>query len=635
MIIYSNTKQGFVEDMMDGVLDEKIDKNMRERFGKRTPEGEMRAWRNSLSHVGNILQYSKLPDTTGIAIEYNIPYTSKRVDMIVSGKTSDDRYSAIIIELKQWSSAKSVKDKDAVVLTELNGYERETAHPSYQAWSYATAIMDFNADVQDNDVLLKPCAYLHNYTTEGEDPLLDPVYEEYLEQAPVFNKHHGKGLKEFMERFIKKGDRLETIFMLDSGRLRPSKSLQDVLSSMMEGNQEFTLLDSQKVVYESILGSARKINKGGKKDVVIVKGGPGTGKTVLAVNLLCTIIKEGMSSIYVSKNAAPRNVYRKKLKGKMKSSSVNMLFKGPDKFYTYENDKLDVALVDEAHRLREKSGTYGVEGENQIKEIIAASKLSVFFIDDEQIVTLKDVGSVDTIRSVAKEAGIKATVLELDSQFRCAGSDGYLAWLDNILDIRETAETEFDPEWGYDFKVFYDPNEMRDAIREKNLINDRCRIVAGYCWNWPMAGRNDPSVHDITIPDYDFEMSWNLSSTDSWAIDMGSIDQAGCIHTCQGLEFDYVGVIIGDDLRFEDGRIITDASKRAKTDQSLKGLKSNYTEEEGKIVADKIIKDTYRVLMSRGMKGCYVYCTDRALAEYLDSGMHRNPSHSSTPIDLE
>jgi len=617
MIIYSNTKGGFSRDVFDNVLVERIDENMRRRFGRNTPESEMRAWSNSLIRMENVLNHSNIPDTAGIAVEYNIPYTSKRVDLIVSGKTSDNRNSAIIIELKQWSEAEAVEGKDGIVRTFLNGSVRETAHPSYQAWSYAAAIMDFNADVQDHDVVLRPCACLHNYPELQNDPLLDPIYDEYLQRAPLFRKHDNKKLTDFIERYISKGDDLETIFMIDQGRLRPSKSIQDVLSSMMEGKEEFILLDSQKVVYESIMDSARRIMKGGEKNVIIVEGGPGTGKTVLAINLLCSTINGGMASMYVSKNAAPRNVYKKKLKGSMKSASINNLFKGPDSFYSYKEDLFDVILVDEAHRLREKSGMFSNLGENQIKEIIKASKLSVFFIDDDQRVTVKDIGSVEEIRKQAKSIGARIMSLKLDSQFRCSGSDGYLAWLDNVLDIRETANYSIEEEWHYDFRVFDDPNELRETIVEKNRENNKSRMVAGYCWDWIKEGKNDPNIHDIEIPEYGFSMSWNLGSSDTWAIDPGSIDEIGCIHTCQGLEFDYVGVIIGDDMRFKDGHIVTDVTKRAKTDQSVKGLKSGYSPEEAAKIADRIIKNTYKVLMSRGMKGCLVYCTDKGLSEYL------------------
>ena len=617
MIIYSGTKDSFFEDIVGGTLTEKLDASMRERFGRRTPPAEMSAWTNSLSYMANIIGPSSVPQDAGIAIEYNIPYTSKRVDMIVTGLDEKDRNSAVIVELKQWTSAESVPGKDGVVRTVLQGSMHETAHPSYQAWSYAAAITDFNAEVQDRDIQLMPCACLHNYVIDGADPIIDPMYGEYIAKAPLFSKHDGRRLQKFLERFIRKGDGGETVFLIDSGRLRPSKSLQDVLGSMMEGNDEFVLLDSQKVVYESILDASRKVDRGGRKGVMIVRGGPGTGKTVLAVNLLCSITRDGMSSVYVTKNSAPRNVYKQKLKGSMKRSRVDNLFRGPDGFFEYGRDVLDVAIVDEAHRLREKSGVYSNLGENQIREIMEASRLSVFFVDDDQMVTLKDIGTADEIRSQAKRLGLPVTEMELDSQFRCSGSDGYLAWLDDVLGIRETANPSPDEGWDYDFRVFDDPNELRIAIEEKNRSNNRSRIVAGYCWNWITEGKNDPSVHDITIPEYGFEMSWNLGSTGTWAIDTDSITEAGCIHTCQGLEFDYVGVIIGDDLGFEDGRIITDASKRARTDQSLKGLKSRYSKDEARIVADRIIKNTYKVLMSRGMKGCYVYCTDPSLSQYM------------------
>ena len=612
MIVYSKIKKDFLEDYDNQILDEIVDRNVFEKLGKHTGESEKRAWRISLDNMGAVLLNSEVPDTAGIAIEYNIPNTSKRVDFIVSGKDSDNRNSAVIIELKQWGSVEPVPDMDGIVRTNLGSGMHETAHPSYQAWSYASAIANFNADVQDNNVILKPCAYLHNYLVDGYDPLTDDIYSEYLDAAPVFEKHDKRKLRGFIEDTIRKGDNLETIYMIDSGNLRPSKSLQDSLASMLEGNDEFVLLDTQKVVYEKILDAARKVGAGGEKRVIIVKGGPGTGKSVIAINLLCSIINMGMSSVYVTKNSAPRHVYKKKLKGKRKAVEIDQLFRGPDGFCDPATRiEQQVILVDEAHRLREKSGAYSNLGENQIREIMESSRLSVFFVDDDQKVTLKDIGSVDEVRKQAKNLGIPAMTLKLDSQFRCSGSDGYLAWLDNVLEIRDTAN--FDIGFDYDFRVFDDPNELRAAIEDRNRINNKSRIVAGYCWNWITEGKNDPSVHDIVIPKCNFEMSWNLGSTATWAIDPDSVKEAGCIHTCQGLEFDYVGVIIGDDLRFDGEHIVTDASKRAKTDQSLKGLKSNYSKEEAAKIADRIIKNTYKVLMSRGLKGCYVYCTSKQL----------------------
>ena len=624
MIIYSSTKSDFIDDIVNGVLDEKLESLMMSRFGRGTPESELRAWRNSLTYMGNIIGSSSIPADAGIAIEYSIPYTSKRVDLIVTGLNEFGHNAAVIVELKQWSSAEAVPGKDGVVRTVVGGGINEVAHPSYQAWSYAEAIEDFNEDVREMGVVLSPCACLHNYVPEVPDPLSSDIYSEYLGLAPMFTKHQGSDLRGFLERFIRKGDGGETIFILDRGRLKPSKSLQDVLSSMMEGNQEFVLLDTQKVVHEDILHQARAIARGGDKRVVVVRGGPGTGKSVLAVNLLSEITSMGMSALYVSKNSAPRNVYGQRLKGaKRGRSRVDKLFVGSGKFVDAVPDAFDVLLADEAHRLNERSGLYQNLGENQVMEIIRAAKLSVFFIDEDQRVTLKDIGTVDEIRRYAKMFGAPVTEMELDSQFRCSGSDGYMSWLDSILQIHETANLDLDDGvGGFDFRVYDDPNELRAAIEERNEGNNRSRLVAGYCWDWISKGKDDTDVHDVTIPGTGFGMSWNLSNTGTWAIDEGSINEIGCIHTCQGLEFDYVGVIIGDDMRYSDGAVVTDASKRARTDQSLRGLKSSYPEpDEAYTVANRIIKNTYKVLMTRGMKGCYVYCTDPGMAEHLRKGL--------------
>ena len=622
MIIYGSTKSEFIDDIVNGVLDEKLESLMKERFGRGAPESELRAWRNSLTYMGNIIGSSSIPADAGIAIEYGIPYTSKRVDLIVTGLNESGRNAAVIVELKQWSSAEAVPGKDGVVRTVVGGGVHEVAHPSYQAWSYAEAIEDFNADVRDRGVVLSPCACLHNYVPEVPDPLSSDIYSEYLGLAPMFTKHQGSDLRGFLERFIRRGDGGETIFILDRGRLKPSKSLQDVLSSMMAGNREFTLLDTQKVVHEEILHQARAVSKGGDKRVVIVRGGPGTGKSVLAINLLSEITSLGMAALYVSKNSAPRNVYGQRLKGERRGRSrVDKLFVGSGKLVDAVPDAFDVLLADEAHRLNEKSGLYQNMGENQVMEIIRAAKMSVFFIDEDQRVTLKDIGTIDEIRRYVRLLGARVTEMELDSQFRCSGSDGYMSWLDNVLQLRETANLEMDESvGGYDFRVYDDPNELRADIEERNRANNRSRMVAGYCWNWISQGKDDTDVHDVTIPGTGFGMSWNLSSTGTWAIDEGSINEIGCIHTCQGLEFDYVGVIIGDDMRYEDGEVVTDASKRAKTDQSLRGLKSAHPDPvKARRVADRIIKNTYKVLMTRGMKGCYVYCTDKGMAEHLRS----------------
>lgn len=622
VIVYSGTKTDFLSAVEEDSIAEEIEKNIYEKMHRSTGRSEFRSWENSLEYMYKVLNDDGIPKNSGIAIEYNIPQTSKRVDFIVTGYGNEDTPHAIIIELKQWDAVDTVESQDAIVDTYTGGAKRRVVHPSYQAWSYAAMINDYNQNVQQMSIMLHPCAYLHNYRKSNPEKLEQKQYKEYVDDAPLFARGEVSKLREFIKKSVRKGDEGKLIYEIDNGRIRPSKSLQDSIKSLIEGNQEFIMLDDQKVVYEEIIKTATQCMADLKKRTVIVTGGPGTGKTVVAINLLSKLTNEGMFVQYTSKNSAPRNVYAKKLTGHRKTS-INNMFKGSGSYIDAQPNIVDAIICDEGHRLTAKTQLGPkVAGENQIKEIINASLCSVFFIDERQRVTLSDIGSVDEIKKWAKILDSDVTEMELLSQFRCNGSDGYLAWIDDVLEIRETANPDME-EIDYDIRIVDSPSKVRDLIVEKNKINNKSRLLAGYCWNWIKEGQNDTDCHDIKIGD--FEMSWNLKNTTTFAIDENSINEIGCIHTSQGLDFDYVGVIIGDDMRFENGHVITDASKRASTDQSLKGIKKLEKEDPDKAhkEADEIIKNTYRTLMTRGMKGCYIYCTDPNLAEYLKKRVNR------------
>lgn len=616
MLVYESIKSNFVNDVDLNQITDKILNKFKEVFHRGTSESEINSWRESMLRMRGILADKDIPDTTGVAIEFNIPHTSKRIDFLLSGFDKNKNNSIIIIELKQWTHVDAVLGKDGIVSTVTGKALREVTHPSYQAWSYASLINSYNQDVYNRNVGLHPCAFLHNYDLTEGDPINSEQYRCYIDVAPMFGSKDFEKLRNFIEKYITEGDNKEGLYIIKNGKIKPSKMLQDSFSSVLKGNKEFVLIDNQKVIYEEALRIGVNSHLEGKKNVLIVEGGPGTGKSVLAINLLKQFLNRGFNSFYVTKNSAPREVFKAKLKID-KLSGLNNLFKGSGIFYDCESNSFDILIIDEAHRLNKKSGMFSNLGENQIKEIINASKFSIFFIDENQRVTLKDNGSIAEITKYANYYDAGIYTMELKSQFRCDGSDGYLAWLDNVLEIRETANYDLDDK--YDFKVFDNPNELRKAIIEKNKINNKSRLVAGYCWNWLSNGKNKSDIYDIEIPEYDFGMSWNLGNSKTWAIDEASVNEVGCIHTCQGLEFDYVGVIIGDDLRYENNHIVTDYKKRAKTDQSLKGINKIAKEdgyEEAEKIADTIIKNTYRTLMTRGMKGCYVYCTNKDLEEY-------------------
>jgi uncharacterized protein len=619
LIVYEATKKQFLHDHDNDDIEDVILAHYTARTGKRVGRSEMASWRGSLGYMAKVLRDEKLPDDAGLAIELHLPQSSKRIDFTLTGHGEAGEKNAVLIELKQWSTSK-LSDKDAIVVTALGKGMNETVHPSYQAWSYASLLEGFNEAVYDRSIALRPCAYLHNYVRDG---VIDaPHYQPYIDKAPLFlkGKDELEQLRAFIRQYIQSGDNKAVLYELVNGRIRPSKALADSLTGLLKGKPEFVLIDDQKEVYEAAL-TAAKSSSAERPRVLIIEGGPGTGKTVLALNLLVKLTALGLLGKYVSKNAAPRRVYETKLVGTITRSKFSHMFTGSGSFIETEPNLFDILIVDEAHRLNEKSGLYGNLGENQIKELIDASKCTVFFIDEDQRVTLSDIGSKQAIREFAEAKGAVVEEYNLASQFRCSGSDGYLAWLDNVLGIRPTANDLLDRS-DYEFTVFDTPQALHEAIEARNSLN-KARVVAGYCWPW--VSKKDPMADDIVIGDY--RRQWNLSQDGSlWIIADKSIDQVGCIHTCQGLEVDYIGVIIGPDLIVRDGQVITSPDQRDKHDKSIRGYKklSKADPELAKRETDLTIKNTYRTLMTRGMKGCYLYCTDQETAEYFRNRISRD-----------
>ncbi|WP_290891240.1 DNA/RNA helicase domain-containing protein [Arenimonas sp.] len=614
MIIYSGTRAGFLKDA-DGFIEERIASAYLTSTGRYAGQSEQRSWKESLSEMAKVLRAPGLPDDMGVGVEYQIPQSAKRIDMLLTGHDKDDNPHLVIVELKQWSNAR-VSDKDGIVIAQRGGpHEREGPHPCYQAWSYAALLEGFNEAIYDGDIRLRPCAYLHNYRRDGV--IDDARYNEYLEKAPLFlrGEPEQERLRDFIRRHIHRGDKASLLYQIENGRIRPSRQLADAVAGMLADQPEFVLVDEQKVAYETALSLADRAESGSKQ-VLLIEGGPGTGKSVVAVNLLAELTRRRKTTRYVSKNAAPRTVYAEKLRGKRRRNEVQALFGGSGAFVDAEPDAFDVLVVDEAHRLNAKSGLYGNLGEHQVKEIMQAARCSIFFVDDAQRVTLADIGQSNEIVRWAEQLGADLTRLELPSQFRCAGSDGYLAWLDQMLGIRETANDTFDP-GALDFRVFETATELHDRITELNQAANRARVVAGYCWDWNSKKR--PDAWDIEIPEQGYRRQWNLGSDGSlWIMAPESVAQVGCIHTCQGLEVDYIGVILGPDLVARDGRLVSVPTGRSKMDRSIRGWKKSAKQDPTTLSrVDKIIRNTYRTLMTRGMKGCFITSTDAETREFL------------------
>jgi DUF2075 family protein len=631
MIVYSASKAKFQDDVDTNNIGNIIHGAFRQATGHNVGKGEVASWVNSLQYMERVLHDAEIPHDAGVSIEYHIPKTSKRIDFILTGMDSHQRESAVLVELKQWEQA-SLTRKDAIVTTRFRAGEMETPHPSYQAWSYKRILEDFNQTVQDEPIQLYPCAYLHNYAPDSV--ITNAFYADYIQKAPLFLKPDAQKLRQFIKSHVKYGDKNRLMYRIEQGKIRPSKALADQLASMLKGNEEFVMIDDQKVVFETALSLMDKASQGNKQ-VLIIEGGPGTGKSVVAISLLVALTNRELVAQYVTRNSAPREVYEAKLTGSLRKSQITNLFRGAGGYHAVDPDSIDCLIVDEAHRLNEKSGMFSHLGENQVMEIVRASKCSIFFVDEDQKVTLKDIGDKEEIRRWASEQGAVVTKMDLTSQFRCNGSNGYLAWLDNALQIRETANETLDT-LEYDFRIMDSPEALHALIREKNKARNKARVVAGYCWNW--ISKKNAALADIQIGKY--KATWNLNEDgQSWIIQPDSVEQVGCIHTCQGLELDYVGVIIGPDLVVRDGQVVANPAKRAGTDRSISGWKTLIKNDpEGALQRlEGIIKNTYRTLMTRGQKGCYVYIVDEETCRYFGDKIRKEAAeivhyHNALPL---
>ena len=598
-----------MEYVRDGVISDKVYSAYKEKYKRKTKYNQIKAWANSLPIMAQVID--ELPDNVGIILEYNIPLTSKSIDMIITGYNENKIPVMILIELKQWSYSRVIKSVDGVVRTKINKHEKNVLHPAYQVLSYAQILNNYNINIEKEKINIIPLVVLHNYELDMSDALYNKKYRPYYSKVNMYGMNDKIELKEIINSNIKYGDNLEIINIVDKSEIRPTKRLLDSIINMTKGKKEFTLLDEQKVIMEEIITNARLSFTDGKKRVMIVKGGPGTGKSVLAINALGELLSNGLMGAYVSKNMAPRKVYKNMLVSGDNEISIHELFKSSGYFFKDKSNKYDFLLVDEAHRLQEKSDIHNNIGENQIKEIINASKLSVFFVDEAQIITLRDIGLIENILFYAKYFEALIDNLELKSQFRCNGSDNYLDFIDNFL-YNKKGKVRFN----FDFRVMDSPEEVQKIIKEKNT-NNNARMVAGFCWPRKVRYADNQDYHDIKIGD--FSMSWNLKHGEPFATRESAINEIGCVYNVQGLEFDYIGVIIGPDLKYDGKKVVSDYKARANTEKSLYGLQVLLKQDKDyyEKMADTIIKNTYRVLLTRGIKGCYVYAVDEKLQKHL------------------
>lgn len=611
MIIYENTKYDFMIDVKLNKLSEKIKNNMIELGVGGGSPSEVQSWINSMNFMKNAIDSDKIAEDAYVAVEYKIPYANKRIDFMIFGKDKNSIDNFMIIELKQWSEARDTNMMD-MVETYVGGGNREVLHPSYQSMEYLHLIKDFNKTVREKGIKGYSCAYLHNASQKKNSNLTNEEFYSCTLSNPIYFKDDVEKLQDKIISLVGKGKGKEILYIVENGEIIPSKKLIDTVKDTLNGKEEYKMIGSQKIVYENIM---QKYN--GKDNVFLINGNPGTGKSVVAINLLSSLLQKKKKVLYVAPNSAFKNVIIESFKNDKNKNYFKSLIKGSWGLWDTEKNTYDWIIVDEAHRLKKRANMY--RGKNQINDVLNSSSNTVFFIDEKQVIRKGDIGTSSNISELSllnNKIIHSGDNFILDTQFRCSGADGYINSIETVLQMGSgNSNFYLDEDSKYDFKICDTPQEMEELLNNKKIKGfHKSRIVSGFAWKWETKKMNIVDLEtnkDIKIPEHNYEIAWNLKEDGTWLIkDDKGVPQAGCVHTVQGLELEYCGVIIGNDLKIDaNGNLYADYDEHFDREGKV-GLKDdneNFT---------ILIKNIYRILMSRGTMGTYLFIRDPKVKEY-------------------
>jgi hypothetical protein len=291
MELYSGSINQFVEDTIQNQIAIKLRSAFFDYFGYNPPESEVRSWRDSLRAVKDVFSMAGFTDH-GIFLEYVLPFCSQRLDCMICGRDNEGKDNAVIIELKQWEKCESgFSDK---VVTWVGGGNKEVLHPSAQVCQYKEYLEQNHSAFYETDAInLNACAYLHNYIIETSDPILSPQFDTYLQPYPLFSASDVDNLSAYLKKRLDLGHGLPVLERIQKSKYGPSKKLLQEISKVIKENKRYTLLDNQLIAYDKVMNTVRYGLRSRKKPVVIIKGGPGTGKSVIAINLLAELSRLG------------------------------------------------------------------------------------------------------------------------------------------------------------------------------------------------------------------------------------------------------------------------------------------------------------------------------------------------------
>ncbi|NHI20637.1 DUF2075 domain-containing protein [Phycicoccus endophyticus] len=587
------------------------------RTGQSASPAERRSWERSLPALRADLLDAGL-DHVEMLIEYQLPLTSKRADVVLAGRHPETgRDSYLVVELKQWSHATRFEQSDTLVtIEEYHG--RPVTHPALQVRDYCDYLLGFTTALADDPHSVAGAAYLHNATDSGVDDLFRLPGDDH---GRVFTGQRRGEFQDFLKsRFARGAEGAEAADHLMNSRIAPSKQLLALAAEEVQQREMFTLLDEQRDAYNLVLHAVERARRSNTKTTVIVAGGPGSGKSVIALSLLGELTRQGRSVLHATGSRSFTQTLRK-VAGR-RAPRVQKMFQYFNSFMTAVPNDLDALILDEAHRIRETSASRWTRAEHrtgrpQVDELLDAARVPVFLLDQYQVVRPGELGTVEDIRGHASSRGLDVIEIDLADQFRCGGSEAYVHWVQRLLGLEPGAESPWSGDSAFAVSVVDSPEEMEAMLRSRLEAGYSARIAAGYCWPW-----SDPRSDGTLVPDVrvgEWARPWNLKGDRSvggapaaalWATDPAGFGQVGCVYTAQGFEYDYAGVIFGPDLVWRDGRWLS--VRGANQDPDFKS-RAKVSDE----VFDRLVRNVYKVLLTRGMRGVVLFSTDPRTQDHL------------------
>jgi hypothetical protein len=574
------------------------------------------SWLRSLTVLGRDLVDAGL-SRVEVLVEYQLPLTSKRADVVLAGRhprTGADSY--VVVELKQWSRASSFEGSSTLVAVEHLPGPR--LHPGVQVGGYCEYLTDFLGVAAQAPDLIRGAAYLHNAT---DHDVRDLFAEPATEQSRLFTGQRRGQFLNYLRGLLSPEPGAAAADRFLSSAVRPSHHLLTYAADILKQRAHFTLLDEQRVAYELVLHAVEQARERNGKTIVVVAGGPGSGKSVIALSLLSELARQGYPVLHATGSRSFTQTLRK-YAGRGSTRTRN-LFKYFNNFMDAQRNSIEVLVCDEAHRIRETSvNRYTPKqvrerGRPQVDELLAVARVPVFLLDEHQVVRPGETGTIDVITRRASELGLDVEIVPLHGQFRCGGSEAYEEWVLDLLGLDGGAPSVWEGDGLVDVRLADSLEEMEAFLAGRQQAGETARMSAGYCWPW-----SDPRPDGSLVPDVHiggWSRPWNVKSERGvggapgsafWATDPAGFGQVGCVYTAQGFEYEWSGVIIGPDLVARDGRLVT--RREESKDPELK-KRTAVSEAE----ADRLIRNTYKVLLTRGMRGTMIYATDPATREYL------------------